>query len=440
MKKLYLILFVSLLLTASSAYAQGITVRGVVREAASGEPLVGANIYATSDYRTGTSANDQGQFVLSLAQADTLVVTFIGYQERLVSVRSDSSVVVTLTSKLADMEEVVVEAPSLVAEEFTIKKISQLEVYKNPTAKADPLLAVSSLPAATTLDESANISLRGSTPAETGIFLNDVPIYDAVRFSQLNGIGTFSIFNNNLISQVEVFPSNPPLEVGNVTAGLVSLRTVDEAPDYWNGSLSLSLANVGLQLSAPTSDASSVMIFANYQPSGALKAVNGSALETLDTFSSADIGVHVAQKFGENTSLKLFNYTLKEGYRTDYQHASYQGNFVQNKARNFTVVNYEKKLNRSTITLNQGLSYSQSHYRVGNLDAHFNHQDVYFSANYTRSFRTLLLKSGITYDRRQNSFGGTFPQHGYAMRPDHPTYTFDTTNTNRAFIIVYFIS
>jgi len=44
-----------------------------------------------------------------------------------------------------------------------------VEIYLNPSSKADPLLAVNSLPSATTLDESANISFRGRSPAETGI-------------------------------------------------------------------------------------------------------------------------------------------------------------------------------------------------------------------------------------------------------------------------------
>ena len=425
MKKCY-VFIISLMLIKSFAYAQRITVEGTIQDKVSGEALVGANVYAKSDYSVGTSANDQGEFVLSLPNADTLVITFIGYQEQRIAISDHQSVTVQLAPKHHSMEEVVVQAPSLVAEEFTVKKISRLEIYKNPTAKADPLLAVNSLPSATTLDESANISLRGSTPTETGIFLNDVPIYDAVRFSQLNGIGTFSIFNTSLIGQVEVFPSNPPLEVGNTTAGLVSLRTVEEAPDYLNGSVSLSLANIGLQLSVPTRNHSSVMLFSNYQPSGALKSVNETALETLDKFNSIDFGLHIVQKLGENTSLKLFNYTIKEGYRADYQHASYQGDFMQDKLRNFTVVNYEKRVKQAVFTLNHGFSSSKARYRVGNLDAEFNHQDVYFSANYTRSFRTLLVKSGITYDRRQNNFGGDFPQYGYAMRPEHPSYSFDT--------------
>ena len=244
--KILLTLFFSLGCLLSSVAQTSLTINGRVLDATTQEPLPGANVYALSDWRNGSSTNEQGRFSLTVAANDTLMVTFVGYREQLVPVDpTNLELVVKMTAFAQDMEAITVRASSLAAEEFSIKKIEQLEIYTNPNAKADPLLAVNALPAATTLDESANISLRGSSPAQTGIFLNDVPIYDAVRFAQLNGIGTFSIFNASLIRQLQVFPSNPPLEFGNTSAGLISLQTVDRLPERASGSLTLSLGQPG---------------------------------------------------------------------------------------------------------------------------------------------------------------------------------------------------
>ncbi len=211
--RILLTLLTSLCCSLVGGAQTSLMVNGRVLDATTQEPLPGANVYALSDWRNGSSTNEQGKFSLAVATNDSLMITFVGYQEQVIPVNAAKpDLLVNMIAFAQDMETVTVEAPSLVAEEFSIKKIDQLEIYTNPNAKADPLLAVNSLPAATTLDESANISLRGSSPAETGIFLNDVPIYDAVRFAQLNGIGTFSIFNTSVIQQVQVFPSNPPLE------------------------------------------------------------------------------------------------------------------------------------------------------------------------------------------------------------------------------------
>ncbi|MEM9675818.1 MAG: hypothetical protein AAF992_24725, partial [Bacteroidota bacterium] len=314
----------------------------------------------------------------------------------------------------------------LVAEEFSIKKIEQLEIYMNPNAKADPLLAVNSLPAATTLDESASISLRGSSPAQTGIFMNDVPIYDAVRFAQLNGIGTFSIFNTALIKQLQVFPSNPPLEFGNTSAGLISLQTVEGVPERASVNAAISPANVGIYASLPTGSASAVSLFSNYQPSGILQAMNSRALQDLKYFHTLDFGAHYFHQLNEKTSLKIFNYAVSEGYRFASRHPSGDDTFQQEKWRNFTIANLRTQYEHSLLTFNGGFSISEMGFSVGNLDIDTQNRDVYLSANYTRFWNTWTLKTGFTYDDRQANASGEAPIFGYARAPQHPTNSFES--------------
>ena len=57
------------------------TVSGFVREAGSGELLIGVNIYL-SDHRTGTITNNYGFFSLTLPKADTIEITasYVGFR------------------------------------------------------------------------------------------------------------------------------------------------------------------------------------------------------------------------------------------------------------------------------------------------------------------------------------------------------------------------
>ncbi|MEQ9413068.1 MAG: carboxypeptidase-like regulatory domain-containing protein, partial [Cyclobacteriaceae bacterium] len=215
-----LLALITIFISPWVASAQNIT--GLVIDG-SGEALPGANVFHKHNPSIGTTTDPDGKFTLLANKGDTLLVRFIGFKESQLVISTPINYSIRLEADKKQMEEVVVKAERLIAEEFTQKKIKKLEIYTNPSAKADPILAVSSSPSATTTDESANISLRGSSPAETGIFLNSVPINDAVRYSQLNGIGTFSIFNTALIKEVLVFPGNPPLEFGNTTSGLIAL-------------------------------------------------------------------------------------------------------------------------------------------------------------------------------------------------------------------------
>ena len=412
-------------LITSLAFAQGtLSVTGKVLDASTQEPLVGANVYPQSEWQNGTSTDENGQFSLAVAEEDSLVITFVGYQEQALSVASsEASVVIALRPFSQNMEEVTVQATHLVAEEFTIKTIRPMDIYTNPSAKGDPLLAVNALPASTTLDESASISLRGSSPAETGIFLNGVPIYDAVRFAQLNGIGTFSIFNTNVIRQLQVFPSNPPLEFGNTSAGLISLSTVEHIPKQAKGSIALSPANLGGYAALPIGASSALVLFSNYQPSGPIQALNPRALQDLKSFSTLDFGVNFVQKFGRS-QLKVFNYAVKEGYRFVSRHPSGDGIFRQRKQRNFTVAQYQSRYDHALLTTSGGFSASRMQFAVGNLDIHQTNQDIYFSTSYTRFWRTWTLKTGITYDHRRQTTRGQYPVYDYALAPHHPFFQY----------------
>ncbi len=430
--KILLTLFFSLGCLLSSVAQTSLTINGRVLDATTQEPLPGANVYALSDWRNGSSTNEQGRFSLTVAANDTLMVTFVGYREQLVPVDpTNLELVVKMTAFAQDMEAITVRASSLAAEEFSIKKIEQLEIYTNPNAKADPLLAVNALPAATTLDESANISLRGSSPAQTGIFLNDVPIYDAVRFAQLNGIGTFSIFNASLIRQLQVFPSNPPLEFGNTSAGLISLQTVDRLPERASGSLTLSPANLGAYATLPTGKRAGLSLFINYQPSGLLKVINDRALEDLKHFQTLDFGAHYVHALSERSTLKVFNYAVSEQYRFASRHPSGEDTFRQRKQRNFTVANFRTQYARATLALNGGFSASRMRFAVGNLDVDRRNRDLYLSANYTRRWEGWTLKTGLTYDVRRATSHGQVPVFDYAIAPQHPAYSFRATQTAR---------
>ena len=168
-----LVIILVLFTTCIISKAQSLS--GQVIDAVSNEPLIGANLYVKSDWRRGTSTNVYGYFKLDgVEPGDSLMVSYIGYQEAIYVVNSTSDVIIPMEESLVNMTEIVVTAEKMVAEEFSYKKIKKLDIYLNPSAKADPLLAVNSLPSATTLDESANISFRGSGPGETGIVGNEV--------------------------------------------------------------------------------------------------------------------------------------------------------------------------------------------------------------------------------------------------------------------------
>ena len=427
------------LIILNSGMLSGQTLTGSITDVENREPLIGANLYVKSDWRKGTSTDVNGKFALqNVKEGDTLVVSYIGYQELFLVVTEIKPLDIALQPNTVSMDAIVVTAEKLVAEEFSYKKISRLEVYLNPSAKADPLLAVNSLPAATTLDESANISFRGSSPAETGIFFNNVPLYDAIRFSQLNGIGTFSIFNTAIVNEMSVFPGNPPLEYGNTTSGLIAIQTSEEIPETSSNSVTLSPASYGGLTQQSTSKTSALTLFSNYQPSSMLKALNPEALDDIQKFQSLDLGVNFLNHFNDRTILKVFNYSLAEGYDFSYHSPTFQGTFQQRKRRNFTVTNFRHKVNRSEWSLNSNISFSKAAFGYADTDITVRNFDAFFSASYQYQHENFYTKAGLSVDYRKQKFAGTYYIFDFAEGDGFPTASNqNTTRLNRPELYVY---
>ncbi len=405
-------------------------VTGQVVDKETGEGLIGAHVYLLKDWRNGTIAGVDGSFSLEVdpTTPDSVIVSFVGFREVVVGL--SESMIIEMEPQEISGDIVVITTQRPIAEEFKYMKINKIDIYTNPAAKADPILAVNSLPAATTTDESANISLRGSSPIETGIFLNNVPIHDAVRYSQLNGIGTFSIFNTAIIKDVVVFPGNPPLEFGNTTSGIISLTTDDGILDGNANSVVVSLASIGITRDQKISENQSLKLFSNWQPSAAIKAVNETSLESIKSFESGDLGLYWYGSTA-NMNWKVLNYSVLEGYEFNFEHASFNGVFDQKKKRSFLVSSLERQVAGGTLSLNNGLSTSDGDYKYSNAKFNVVQRDFFGGLNYLKATPKVSFKTGLSYDLRKSEVEGNFHEFPYALGPTHPTTALNESAKSR---------
>lgn len=437
-----LLLMCCLLLGPLCSTAQ-VTLRGTITDEQNGEALPGANVRLQTDWRSGTASDAEGAFSLSTAagRGDTVIISFIGYlpERHYWDQQSDLELQVQLVPKGGQLAEVVVAAPRLVAAEFSVSQIKKLAIYKNPAAKADPLLAVNSLPAATTTDESASVSLRGSSPAETGIFLDGVPIYDAVKFAQLNGLGTFSIFNTSIIEDLHVFPGNPPLEYGNTTAGLIALETEDQVPEGPSRELALTLANVSAAASLPAGAQGGIRFFANVQDGALFRQLNKASLPDLERFALLDGGVQYVRQMADRLKLKVFHYQISEAYRFAYRAPSHSGRFIQDTRRHFTVASLRRSLPQGMLDLQAGFSRGRRELTDEHLlDFSLLSTDYYLGINHLWEQGMLSIKSGLSIDHREQETEGRFPVLAFAGRRDHPAIQLaETQSRSSAEAFVY---
>jgi len=91
----------------NSAFAQNITVKGKVTDAATGESLIGVSV-AVKGTTTGTQTDVNGAYSLAAPSTATLVFTYIGYVSQEVAVGGRNSIDVILAASNSELQQVVV--------------------------------------------------------------------------------------------------------------------------------------------------------------------------------------------------------------------------------------------------------------------------------------------------------------------------------------------
>ncbi|MEJ2196415.1 MAG: TonB-dependent receptor [Ignavibacteriaceae bacterium] len=202
MSKLYVFFIFATLLLSISLYAQTeqYSVMGVVTDAATGERLIGANVYFP-DLRTGAATNDKGEYVVSVdAGTHKITCSYIGFEkiEQDVVVMGD----VTLNFNLKDyqftlsvtvMSDRVKERETPVA--YTVVDKEQIAFQ---LGSRDIPLVMNTTPSVYATDlgggsGDARINVRGFNQRNMGVLINGIPINDMengwVYWSNWDGLG-----------------------------------------------------------------------------------------------------------------------------------------------------------------------------------------------------------------------------------------------------------
>jgi hypothetical protein len=407
--------------------------KGVVKDS-NGDAVFAANVYLKNNPQKGIVTDLDGNFSLAVSNdTDTLIVSFIGYKPTKIllhSIKINEFLNVVLKEGSKTLAEVFITAQDPISEKFSVVKLGKLNIYLNPVSQGDPLKAITSLPASTTTDESANPSLRGSSADRTRVVLNNVPIYNPVRNSQINGIGNFSIFNTEIIHEQYVYASNPPLTYGNTSAGLIEIETINELPAN-QLQLSASLAGVGAFLSQKIKSKSFVQVFGNAQFSDAFIGANKTSMTRLNSFFSRDMGVNFHSNIGKRLTFNSFNYYINEGYDVNVEEFTYSGKALSGKTRFFSVNNLKYHTDNGVLSINSGIDNSLKNFSFGDLVSGNKTNQVFTSADY-RWFISdkITLQSGISNDYQRCEFNDSIPVYYYALSPESPNYRSDTAISN----------
>ena len=211
------IFFLFCLLTVHGQ-SERFTISGYVREAVSGESLIGVNIYL-SDHKTGTVTNTYGFYSLTLPPADSveLIISYVGFTPQIlrVALHKDVELNIELKPGLV-LDEITVVGNRQEKQSESVKmssvklQVAQIKNVPSLLGEKDVLKVLQLMPGVQKGSEgSSGIYVRGGGPDQNLIILDDAIVYNASHL-----FGFFSLFNGDALKSVELTKGGFPARYG----------------------------------------------------------------------------------------------------------------------------------------------------------------------------------------------------------------------------------
>jgi hypothetical protein len=232
-----------LLLSVTISYAQT-HVSGYVYDAETKETIIGANVLDTVG-NSGTSTNTQGYFSLS-TQSPVLKISFIGYKTSYVDISTNNDAVLTifLETSVEQLQQVEVSAQTenyMNAPKLDIKDIKRLPAIGG---QPDVLRATRILPGIQTQNEmSSMLVIRGGDPGQNMYLLDDTEL---LSVNHLGGI--MSVFNPDIIKDVQIYKGGFPAKYGGKISSIVDITQRSGNASEFKGALGIGITDLNLSL------------------------------------------------------------------------------------------------------------------------------------------------------------------------------------------------
>ena len=256
MKRKFVLLFVFALAFCFSALAQQGKVSGVVKDAESGETLIGVSIYEEK-LQVGTTTDEKGHYELDLPVGEhVLRVSYIGYStlnKKVNATAKPQTLNLKLQPEFEKLSEVEVTGErkdsNVSAMSMSVQTLDMITIKKIPAlmGEVDVIKGITLLPGVQSASEgSSGFSVRGGGTDHNLILLDGAPIYNASHF-----LGFFSVFNNDVVKDATLYKGDIPANFGDRLSSVLDVSVKDEMPKRFSLQGGVGIVTSRLMLEAP---------------------------------------------------------------------------------------------------------------------------------------------------------------------------------------------
>lgn len=376
------------------------TVSGFVREAGSGELLIGVNIYL-SDHRTGTITNNYGFYSLTLPETDSVVITasYVGFkpETKTITLHGDSELNFDLRPNvMLDEVKITAEKTEKLSESARMSTMSvpvaQIKNVPSLLGEKDVMKVLQLMPGVQKGSEgSSGLYVRGGGPDQNLIILDDAIVYNASHL-----FGFFSLFNGDALKSIELTKGGFPARFGGRLSSVLEMNMKEGNKEKWHGEGGIGLISSRLTLEGPLErNKSSILVsgrrtYADVILSPILKATE----ETDAGYYFYDLNAKVNYDFGRKNKLYLSGYFGKDRF-----HAKYNEEYDEKASLNWGNATATLRWNHlfsSKLFANTSAVFSDYRFGISYAMKDQVNNENYF-AEYYSGIRDLSLKFDIDY-------------------------------------------
>lgn len=208
------------------------TINGYVRDAKTGEVLIGVNVIVKELVSVGTTTNAYGFYSLTIPSGSyTVVVQFIGYEIKAVPIELTQNTkldfAIEEVATQLDVIEVTAEKEdaNITGVKMGVQKIDVKEMDRIPVifGEKDILKIIQLRPGIKSAGEgNSGFHVRGGGADQNLILLDEATVYNASHL-----LGFFSVFNGDALKDVTLYKSGQPAEFGGRLSSVLDVRMKD---------------------------------------------------------------------------------------------------------------------------------------------------------------------------------------------------------------------
>ena len=381
----------------SILFAQTSTVSGTIRDATSGEQLIGASVEWVGQ-NSGTTTNEYGFYSLQVASLDSisLRISYIGYKamDLAILAREDQQLDLALAPMEINLQEVVVSSDSyrerLRSTEMSVEGISAREAKVLPAllGEVDIIKTIQLKPGISSGSEgSSGLYVRGGGADQNLIILDEAIVYNANHL-----FGFFSTFNADAIKDVKVYKGGFPSQYGGRLSSVIDVKLNEGNNQRFSATGGLGLISSRLTLEGPINKDKSSFIVSGRRTYVDLitNAVNRSNRDNPDfspipAYSFYDLNAKINFKLGDRDHLYLSGYFGRDVFAFTDDNFDFDFNWGNGTG----TVRWNHQFNPRLFS-NTTLTYSQYHYRISN-------RVTGFSFDLSSEIRDINIKSDFYY-------------------------------------------